>query len=134
MEPTLEAQLTDAQINIRDVALHELGLLVKIGSQLKGSEQHRLGVALGRHFKDYRLGAKHLVASQIQSFMRTPIIQNVVERTSSPLDIAYSIRPTGRSEGQIKAMRRRINEFNDPGGRGVAQLRTRFGARIDRGR
>ena len=134
MEPTPEAQLTNTQINIRDVALHEPGLLLKIGSQLKGAEQHRLGVALGRHFKDYRLGAKHLVASQIQSFMRAPVIQNVVERTGSPLDIAYSVRPTGRSEGQIKAMRRRINEFNDPGGRGVAQLRTRFGARIDRGR
>ena len=52
MEPTPEN--TNTQINIRDVALHEPGLLLKIGSQLKGAEQHRLGVALGRHFRDYR--------------------------------------------------------------------------------
>eukprot|EP01051_Picozoa_sp_SAG22_P028449 SAG22_NODE_10045_length_556_cov_1.076586_1_plen_32_part_10 len=31
-------------------------------------------------------------------------------------------------------MKRRVNEFNDPGGRGIAQLRTRHGSIIDRGR
>ena len=139
MEPQPEPEaIEDRQMNLRDVAQHEPGILANIGSRIPMNDRVRLGEALGRHFKDYRLGAKHLVAttaaSRIQSFMRAPVIQNTVVRTGSPLDLFQSVRPTGRTGGQIRAMQRRINEFNEPGGRGIAQLRTRGGARIDRGR
>ena len=134
----MEPEPDDTQVNIRDVTHSEPGILEKIGSHIPLQDRVRLGEALGRHFKNYRLGAKHLVASasasRIQSFMRAPVIQNTMERTGSPLDIIQSVCPTGRTEGQIRAMRRRINEFNEPGERGIAQLRTRGGARIDRGR
>ena len=138
MEPQPEPEArADRQVNLRDVS-YERGILENIGSRIVLNDRVRLGEALGRHFKDYRLGAKHAAAAaaipRIQSFMRAPVIQNTVERNRSTLDLFQSVVPTGRTEAQMRAMRRRINEFNEPGGRGIAQLRTRGGARIDRGR
>ena len=137
MEPQPEAQ----QLTIRDVGTHEPSILQNIGSRISLHDRNRLGEALGRYFRDFRLGARRELqvartnaVSRIQSFMRAPVIQNTIERTGSPLDISYSVRPTGRTDQQIRVMRRRINEFNEPEGRGIAQLRTRGGARIDRGR
>ena len=64
MEPQPEPEAIEArQINLRDVAQHEPGILANIGSRIPMNDRVRLGEALGRHFKDYRLGAKHLVAT-----------------------------------------------------------------------
>ena len=43
-----------------------------------------------------------------RSFMRAPVIQNTMERTGSPLDIIQSVRPTGRTEGQMSEITRQF--------------------------
>ena len=44
------------------------------------------------------------------------------------------VKPTGRIGGQIRRMRAKVDEYFEPSDRGIAQLRTRVGGRIDRGR
>ena len=112
----------------------------RIGSFMNPLQRRSLGQAItnetGRH---YLLGQKQQIhdfaAQKIQSFMNAPVIQNTLTR--APVVIrphVYSVKPNDRSRAQLRDMKRRVNEFNDPGGRGIAQLRTRHGSIIDRGR
>ena len=103
-------------------------------------QRRSLGQAItnqtGRH---YLLGQKQQIhdfaAQKIQSFMNAPVIQNTLTRAPAVIrPHVYSVKPNDRSRAQLRDMKRRVNEFNDPGGRGIAQLRTRHGSIIDRGR
>eukprot|EP01051_Picozoa_sp_SAG22_P001344 SAG22_NODE_52_length_24288_cov_15.594568_12_plen_113_part_00 len=74
-------------------------------------------------------------AQKIQSFMNAPVIQNTLTRAPTVIrPHVYSVKPTDRSRAQMRDMKRRVDGFVDPGGRGIAQLRTRLGSVIDRGR
>ena len=112
----------------------------RIGSFMNPLQRRSLGQAItnqtGRH---YLLGQKQQIADyaaqKIQSFMNAPVIQNTLTRAPAVIrPHIYSVKPTERSRAQMRDMKRRVNEFNDPGGRGIAQLRTRHGSVIDRGR
>ena len=112
----------------------------RIGSFMNPLQRRSLGQAItnetGRH---YLLGQKQQIhdyaAQKIQSFMNAPVIQNTLTRAPAVMrPHIYSVKPTDRSRAQMRDMKRRVNEFNDPGGRGIAQLRTRHGSIIDRGR
>ena len=112
----------------------------KIGSFMNPIQQRRLGQAITTQTgRNYLLGQKHLVgdyaSTMIQSFMRGPVITNARLRGEAVLGTsAYSVKPTGRSRAQLRDMKRRVDGFDDPGGRGVQLLRTRLGSVIDRGR
>ena len=112
----------------------------RIGSFMNPLQRRSLGQAItnetGRH---YLLGQKQQIhdfaAQKIQSFMNAPVIQNTLTRAPAVIrPHIYSVKPSDRSRAQLQDMKRRVNEFNDPGGRGIAQLRTRHGSIIDRGR
>ena len=112
----------------------------RIGSFMNPLQRRSLGQAItnqtGRH---YLLGQKQQIADyaaqKIQSFMNAPVIQNTLTRAPAVIPPhIYSVKPSDRSRAQLRDMKRRVNEFNDPGGRGIAQLRTRHGSIIDRGR
>ncbi len=112
----------------------------RIGSFMNPLQRRSLGQAItnqtGRH---YLLGQKQQIhdfaAQKIQSFMNAPVIQNTLTRAPAVIrPHIYSVKPSDRSRAQLRDMKRRVNEFNDPGGRGIAQLRTRHGSIIDRGR
>eukprot|EP01051_Picozoa_sp_SAG22_P009892 SAG22_NODE_857_length_6837_cov_22.929059_7_plen_131_part_00 len=112
----------------------------RIGSFMNPLQRRSLGQAItnqtGRH---YLLGQKQQIhdfaAQKIQSFMNAPVIQNTLTRVPAVIrPHVYSVKPSDRSRAQMRDMKRRVNEFNDPGGRGIAQLRTRHGSIIDRGR
>ena len=112
----------------------------RIGSFMNPLQRRSLGQAItnqtGRH---YLLGQKQQIhdfaAQKIQSFMNAPVIQNTLTRAPAVIrPHVYSVKPSDRSRAQLRDMKRRVNEFNDPGGRGIAQLRTRHGSIIDRGR
>ena len=112
----------------------------RIGSFMNPLQRRSLGQAITNQTgKNYLLGQKQqihdFVAQKIQSFMNAPVIQNTLTRAPAVIrPHIYSVKPTDRSRAQMRDMKRRVNEFNDPGGRGIAQLRTRHGSIIDRGR
>ena len=112
----------------------------RIGSFMNPLQRRSLGQAItnqtGRHYLSGQKQQIHDYATQkIQSFMNAPVIQNTLTRAPAVMrPHIYSVKPTDRSRAQMRDMKRRVNEFNDPGGRGIAQLRTRHGSIIDRGR
>eukprot|EP01051_Picozoa_sp_SAG22_P022068 SAG22_NODE_5140_length_1078_cov_3.297242_1_plen_96_part_00 len=78
---------------------------------------------------------KYRFHDEIEAIFMPTSNQNTLTRAPAVIrPHVYSVKPSDRSRAQLRDMKRRVNEFNDPGGRGIAQLRTRHGSIIDRGR